>query len=162
MKVFAIAPFRKSAKRSRPNAKPEPADLRVRVQAEVSTDYSSITFFVDAGKVWNKPPVYTLSEVVTKRLGQRREEIFKHIENIRTICEGRLEATDQQGNRLIDIDLLPEPNPICGTATLNLEPSHKDSAEALGAASDYLYKDLWSKFCEDFDFNLCDIAGKAP
>ena len=154
-----LAPETGNMMSGRPTGKPEPTDLRVRVQAEVGTDYSAITFFIDAGKPWDKDPVYTLSEAVSEYQGSRRETIFKHIENIRAICEGRLEAEDQQERRLIDLDLLPEPHPICGIAVPALELGYMNQAEALKAAADYLYKDLWKRFYDDFNFNLCDIAG---
>ncbi|PWT96006.1 MAG: hypothetical protein C5B53_10440 [Candidatus Melainabacteria bacterium] len=144
---------------SRPPRKPIQSDLRIQVQAEAHADYSSITFIIDAGKPWNDLPSFSLSDVLARRLGRRRETIYKHVENIRTICETRLEAEDQFGKRLIDMELLPEPNPICGTTLLSLHLGYTDAAEALKGAADYLYDLLWKEFCTDFGFNLCDIAG---
>lgn len=143
----------------RPGNKPLQTDLRIRIQAEAGADYSSITFIVDAGKPWNDLPAYTLSDVLTRRLGRRRETIFKHVENIRTICETRLEAMDPHSKRLIDLELLPEPNPVCGDTPVSLHLGYTDAAEALKGAADYLYGLLWKEFCAAFDFNLCDIAG---
>ena len=82
----------------------------------------------------------------------RRREIFEHIENIRNIGEARLDACDQSGNRLIDLDLLPEPNPICGTEKVQLERNYPDCAQALHEGADFLYDDLWKAFCRDFEF----------
>jgi hypothetical protein len=137
---------------------PSPGDLRVRIQAEATIDYSAITFFIDAGKPWGAPPIY-LSDGLSGLAGNRRRKIFEHVKNIKTICESRLDACDSQGKRLIDLDLLPEPNPVTGDARVGLEQGFTNSAEALKAAADYLYDDLWQEFCRDFDFDLTKIAG---
>jgi hypothetical protein len=138
---------------------PSSGDLRVRIQAEATIDYSAITFFIDAGKPWGAPPNY-LSGGLSGLAGNRRRKIFEHVKNIKTICEARLDACDSQGKRLIDLDLLPEPNPVIGDAQIELEQGFTNSAEALKAAADYLYDGLWQEFCRDFDFDLTKIAGK--
>jgi hypothetical protein len=133
----------------------------VRVQAEVSVDYSIITFFIDAGKPWNEPPIYLTHEgEITDEMGMRRSKIFRHVKNIKTICEERLEAVDHEGKRLIDLDQLPEPYPVCGTSAVRLVDGHTNSAEALKAAADYLYDGIWMEFCRDFGFNIDSIAGE--
>lgn len=143
----------------RQQARPVRTDLRVRVQAEASIDYSIITFFIDAGKPWNEPPIYMTHEGdVPGDIGDRRQKIFGHVKNIKTISEERLEAVDHQGKRLIDLDRLPEPNPICGE--VKLEHGFTDCAAALKVAADYLYDDIWKEFCEDFGFNINSIAGE--
>jgi hypothetical protein len=151
----------KSVMSDRPDAKPVRTDLRVRVQAEASIDYSIITFFIDAGKPWNERPIYVTHEGdIPRDVGERRQKIFRHVKNIKTISEERLEAQDHDGKRLIDLDRLPEPNPICGTTTVKLEHGFTDCAEALKAAADYLYDDIWKEFCKDFGFNIGSIAGE--
>ncbi len=145
----------------RDKARPVRADLRVRVQAEVSIDYSIVTFFIDAGKPWNEPPIYVTREgEIIDEIGERRSKIFRHVKNTKTICEERLEAVDHEGKRLIDLDRLPEPNPVCGTSAIRLEDGHTDSAEALKAAADYLYDGIWAEFCRDFGFSIDSIAGE--
>jgi hypothetical protein len=145
----------------RPKAAPIRTDLRVRVLAEASIDYSSVTFFIDAGKPWNDLPIYlTRDGVIPGDIGERRQTIFKHVKNIKTICEERLEAVDHEDKRLIDLDLLPEPDPICGTSSVALEHGFTDCAEALEAAADYLYDSVWTDFCNDFGFDIDTIAGK--
>lgn len=153
----------KNVMSDRPEARPVRSDLRVRVQAEVSIDYSVITFFIDAGKPWGESPVYLSGDGgVPEGLGERREKIFGHVKNIKTISEERLEAVDRDGKRLIDLDRLPEPDPICGASSgaIRLEHGFTDCAEALKAAADYLYEDIWKEFCRDFDFNINSIAGE--
>lgn len=142
----------------RPAARPIRTDLRVRVLAEARIDYSMITFFIDAGKPWNEEPIY-LSGEIPADIGERRRKIFQHVRNIKTVCEVRLDASDHEGKRLIDLDLLPEPNPVT-TGKLNLELGLTDSAEALKAAADYLYEDIWQHFCETFGFDTRRIAGE--
>lgn len=140
---------------------PDNADLRVRVQAEMNKDYASITFFVDAGKPWGQPPTYGVADAAKRGIGgDRRKTIWEHVENIKTICESRIDGVDHLGQRLIDLDLLPEPNPVSGATQIKLHGTSTDSAEALKNAADYLYKTLWDDFCTDFGFNLCDVAGK--
>jgi hypothetical protein len=103
--------------------RPLPTDLRVRVQAETSEDFSSITFFLDAGKPWDQDPA-DCTETARERglAGRRRGDIFRHVENIRTICENRLRP---QGTRQQDathaqsdatpalVELPPLPERIC-------------------------------------------------
>src|SRR5579871_3469739 len=151
----------KNVMSDRDEARPVRTDLRVRVQAEASIDYSIITFFIDAGKPWNEPPIHVTSEGdVPGDIGERRQRIFRHVKNIKTISETRHEAQDGDGKRLIDLDRLPEPNPICGTTKVKLENGFTDCAEALKAAADYLYDDIWKEFCRDFGFNINSIAGE--
>jgi hypothetical protein len=140
--------------------RPRPTDIRVRVQAEVHADFCSLTFLIDAGKPWNGEPVYTLSDVNIKQLGSRRRAIFQHVENIKTICEGRVDARDAAGTRLVDRALLPEPNPLFDLSGKTLEFGFTDSAKALKVSADYLYQQLWDEFCKDYGFNLCDVAGE--
>jgi hypothetical protein len=140
----------------RPAAQPVRTDLRVQVLAEASIDYSTITFFVDAGKPWREPPIYLSDD---NPHGDRRQKVFGHVRNIKTICEERLNAVDHEGKRLIDLDLLPEPNPICGTAQVALAHGFTDCATALKAAADYLYDEIWDNFCTDFGFETKQIAG---
>jgi hypothetical protein len=143
---------------NRSASQPIRTDLRVRVQAETSVDYSTVTFFIDAGKPWNEPPIYLSSFI--DGIGERRQTIFKHVRNIKIISEERLEAIDHNGTRLIDLEFLPEPNPICGTSAVDLEHGFIDCAAALKAAADYLYDEIWKDFCRDFGFNINSIAGE--
>jgi hypothetical protein len=148
--------------------RPLPTDLRVRVQADAGEHFSTITFILDAGKPWNAEPVDGIAEARARGLlGRRREEIFTHVENIRTICESRLEPQAPQSAPLVDLAPLPER--ICGVAP---DPADKAACDAwldrerkaaadLKAAADYLYGTIWDEFREDFSFGLCDITGEA-
>jgi hypothetical protein len=147
----------------RPEKQPIRTDLRVRVLAEANIDFSMVTFFIDAGKPWNEDPIY-LSGDIPNAIGKRRRDIFGYVKNIKTISEARLEAVDHEGKRLIDLDLLPEPDPICGTTAVELEKltgcaEGFTEAKALKAAADYLYEGVWKEFCEAFGFTVNSIAG---
>jgi hypothetical protein len=146
-----------------PKALPYPTDLRVRVQAEVTEDFSSITFFIDAGKPWDQEPAYSKAEAETRGLaGARRSKIFESIESIKDICQRRLIPI--QGVSLVDIPMLPERivavPPETGQGYQAWHEAEMQAAITLREAADYLYGDLWEQFCRDFCFNLCDIAGK--
>ena len=148
-------------------ARPSMSAIRVRVQAEAMADYSAITFFIDAGKPWNNNPFYTLAEVNRELHGERRQKIFEHIDNIKSVCESRIDGVDQTTNiRFVDLPPLPEPSPVSDFNSKKLhnpdklDDGFKSCAQALKAAGDYLYKDIWEDFCRDFDFNLTSIAGE--
>jgi hypothetical protein len=170
-----------------PGRRPEPTDVRVRVQAEMSEDFSSITFIIDAGKPWDEDPI-DCAEAARSRgiLAKRRAEIFQHVENVRSICENRL---NEQAPALVDLPPLPEricgvppepPSEIIGKREADVaKHSHlssllaawerergswlgreEEAACKLLCAADYLYKTIWDDFCRDFGFNLYDIAGR--
>jgi len=170
-----------------PDVRPWPSDLRVRVQAEMTEDFSSITFLIDAGKSWDQEPVDSTEAAQARGvLGVRRRDVFRHIENIRTICENRLRP---RGNALVDLAPIPEricgvpPEPSPEIAAKTEEDCEKDAklrellnkwktetgiwldhetkaGSSLLAGADYVYKTLWDEFCRDFEFNLCDVAGQ--
>jgi hypothetical protein len=147
----------------RPGRKPLPTDLRVRVQADAGEHFSTITFIIDAGKPWNGDPVDNSVDARARGLfGERRAKIFKHIDDIRTISEGRL---GPQGSPLVDLPPLPErivsppPDPSDTqqyNAWLAIE---RAAAFKLDEAARYLYADIWNDFQEAFGFNLSDITG---
>jgi hypothetical protein len=169
------------------DVRPWPTDVRVRVQAEMTEDFSSITFFIDAGKPWDQEPVDSADAAQARGvLGARRRDIFRHIENIRTICENRLRP---EGNALVDLAAIPEricgvpPEPSPEIAAKTEEDCEKNprlrellnkwktetgiwlddemkAGSSLLAGADYVYKTLWDEFCRDFEFNLCDVAGR--
>jgi hypothetical protein len=174
--------------RDRPRRLPCPADLRVRVQADVGEHFSTITFIIDSGKPWDGEPVDSTDDARARgQLGQRREEIFRHIDNIRTICEDRL---GPQGAPVADLPPLPEricglpPEPAPPIAGLTeaecvRDPQLRDlyghwqqekrawhareqaAAAKLAAAADYLYATVWDQFCRAFGFDISDMAGEA-
>ena len=165
---------------------PEPSDLRVRVQAEVTEDFARVTFFIDAGKPWNRAPVVSAQQAIDENVaGVRRTEIFNHVENVRSICEKRLKPN---GSSLVDEADFPEkictsppelhhdlvgktmPEIDADAKLSNLWKQHvtnteawqeaeETAAERLLKAADYLYDGIWNEFCSEFGFNLCDIVG---
>lgn len=167
-------------------ATPSPTDLRVRVQAEVTEDFSSITFYIDAGKPWDREPI-DAEKAAAGAVGERRGKIFEHIKNVRSVCENRLAP---RGDALVDKAALPErivaapppqPEAIIGKTEEEINrdenlrglrdnwsadttawlESEEKAAKDLIAAANYLYQEVWEQFCQDFEFNLCDIAGRA-
>src|SRR5262249_20943649 len=140
-----------------------------------------------AGKPWDQEPVDSTEAAQARGvLGVRRRDIFRHIENIRTICENRLRP---EGNALVDLAMIPEricgvpPEPSPEIAAKTEEDCEKNprlrellnkwktetciwlddemkAGSSLLAGADYVYKTLWDEFCRDFEFNLCDVAGR--
>jgi hypothetical protein len=113
------------------SAAPPVDALRIKVHATAYRDYVTLSFYLDAGKPWNRPAF-----VRGKRPeGQRRRRIFEHIESVCGICEGRLAGSP--GTRpMVEAEILPE-----------RDLSEADAA-ALMRASRFLYSQLWDEFWE--------------
>jgi hypothetical protein len=131
----------------RADKRPGPNDLRVRVQADVHPDYSSISFYIDAGKCWRQVPSY--SDAVLERdvwLGSddRRAKILSAVAHIKQICEARTNSP------LVREAVTPEPDPM---------PAFAADAARLKDYADYLYEGAWSEFCQAFGLSLQRIAG---
>jgi hypothetical protein len=148
--------------------RPLPTDLRVRIQADAGEHFSTITFILDAGKPWNGEPVDGIAEARARGLlGERRGEIFRHVENIHRICEKRLEPQVPQNAPLVDVAPLPEricelpPDPADKAAYNAWLDRETKAASELKDAADYLYGTVWDEFREDFGFGLGDITGEA-
>ena len=124
----------------KPSPQPGPDALRIKVLASAHRDYVTLSFCLDAAKPWDGPPIAAGEAPV----GIRRKRIFDHIARVRSICEARLVA-DSQGERLVDREVLPE-HAVSG-----------QDAEALLAASQYLYADIWDDFCKAM--GLHSLAG---
>jgi hypothetical protein len=99
------------------------------VHAAAHRDFVTISFYLDAGKPWNMPPI--LRGEGTK--GQRRERIFSAVGDIQRRCEKRLQPKSD-GTRWVDSEILPE------------EGAEED-AEPLMVASRYLYSEIWDDLC---------------
>ncbi len=109
---------------------PSGRPLRVRVIVQNHIDHATISFFIDAGKPWNQPQVFSLAEAEALG-GSRRIEIFRHVETIRNICEER-------DALYLEADLQPE---------LGLSD---DQRKGLFEASDYCYRQVWLDFRQHF------------
>jgi hypothetical protein len=114
----------------RPDPEPTPDALRVKVHAGAHRDYVTLSFYLDATKLWNAPTAVRHAPAP----GVRRNRILTEVERVRTICEARLSA-DETGVRPVDPELLPEDGLSAADAT------------ALMAASRFLYAELWDEFC---------------
>lgn len=118
---------------------PAAEDIRVRVHAHALIDHVTVSFFIDAGKGWNAEPVYHSADAV----GDRRKRIFREVEKVKAICEGRLQSG------IVEAALSPEKD-------VGSEP--EGDAAALLHASDDLYAGIWGEFCESFGFKLEDMV----
>jgi hypothetical protein len=115
----------------KPSPEPSPDALRVKVHVGAHRDYVTLSFYLDASKPWNGPAV-TAGGPVT---GTRRERILSDVARIRSICEARM-ASDAQGTRTIDREILPEH-----------DLGEPDAALLLAASRD-LYGGVWDDFCK--------------
>jgi hypothetical protein len=147
---------------------PLPTDLRVRVEATAGEHFSTVMFILDAGKPWDGEPVESTGEArVRGLLGERRADIFGHVEKIREICEKRIKPQAPHNAPLVDLPPLPEriravpPDPADEAAYEAWLKREKEAAAELKAAADYLYGTIWDEFREDFDFGMNDITGDA-
>jgi hypothetical protein len=126
----------------------EPSEdaLRVRVHVTAHRDFVTFSFYIDAGKPWNKPALVRGQRVP----GERRQRIFSQVGNIQNECEDRLKV-GSEGVRPVDREVLPE----VGIT--------EAQAKGLMGASRYLYSDIWDEFCGAFDIkNLESLIGKDP
>jgi Protein of unknown function (DUF3422) len=131
---------------SKPHPEPTEDALRVRVHVAAHRDFVTVSFYLDAGKPWNKPAVLRGQSPH----GQRRQRIFSAVESIQNTCEGRLRAA-ADGSRLVDDEVLPE------------EGVSDADAKALMGASRYLYTEIWDEFCTASGItDLNNLLGKTP
>ena len=117
---------------ARSDPEPTPEALRVKVFAGAHRDYVTLSFYLDAGKAWNRPPPGAGAPMS----GVQRKRIFSEVDRVRSICDARMVA-EQQGDRPIDQESLPE-HGVSGA-----------DAGALLAASQFLYGKVWDDFCRD-------------
>ena len=127
-----------------PDSKPREDALRIKVHASAQRDFATVSFYLDAGKPWDAPPMLSGQHAG----GQRRERILSEVEHIRKICEGRLQPASD-GSRWIDEDVLPE------------EGLSETDGKVLMGASRCLYCDVWDEFSSAFGMSdLGDVLGK--
>lgn len=128
-----------SSIRNRMGGRPTGEDIRVRVQADLHSDFASLAFFIDAAKPWDAEGARASKDAV----GGRRRRILKAVEDVRDVCGQRINKP------LVDVQLLPEPDG---------KEFSKDAQQLKGAA-DLLYENIWLELCKDFSFDLTDIVG---
>jgi hypothetical protein len=132
----------------RPDRKPHTSDLRVRVQADVHTDYSTITFYIDAGKSWGQVPIYSDSTMPIDEWGRstdRRARVLSAIAHIKEVCETRTNGP------LVGEGIMPEPDQM---------PDFLTDAANLKRYADYLYDGAWREFCAAMGVSVQRIAGE--
>jgi hypothetical protein len=132
----------------RSDKRPRPTDLRIRVQADVHPDYSTIGFYMDVGKVWRQTPIYSDSIQAPDQWNtstDRRAKVLSAAAHIKRICETRTNSA------LVSASITPEPDRM---------PAFQQDAASLKAYADYLYEGIWAEFCEAFGVSLQRIAGK--
>jgi hypothetical protein len=118
------------------NHPPSPSAIRVRVSVKLFFDHTTVSFYMDVGKPWDQPSVYSSVEAV----GARRKRVFEAVETVKRICQGQIDRG------AVNLPLLPEPF------------IKSDEAKLLLESSDYLYSKIWGEFCSDFDFHMEDIV----
>jgi hypothetical protein len=133
---------------ARVDKRPRPDDLRIRVQANIHADYSTISVYIDVGKSWMQTPSYSnaiLQAGEWRELADRRGKIISAVAHIKQICETRTNSP------LVRKANTPEPDPM---------PAFQDDAESLKVYADFLYEEVWDEFCRGFGFSLQRIVGK--
>jgi hypothetical protein len=119
---------------SKTRPEPQSGDLRVETHVEAHRDYATITFYIDAGKIWDHPqPIRSGGQID----GRRRNKLFDSVEHIGSKCEPRL-VVQADGTAAVDRELVPEHSVSAA------------DAQSLMAASRYLYSELWDEFAAAF------------
>jgi len=123
--------------------------IRVCAHPEVNADYACISFYMDIGQQWNAPH----SAAADPSRGARRCRLLTAVEDIRKICEQQLEPVAPRGAAAVDLPALPE---ILHSPD---ERTREQLHEALKAARNLLYVDIWEAFSAEMGCRLEDIAG---
>jgi hypothetical protein len=135
--------------REEPGEQQETA-IRIRTQVELNADYATLSFYMDLGQHWNQPR--RIEDGV--KLGKRRAEALKAVEDVTRICEAQLKPTDPDGVAPVDWPAIPE------RLARPDDRDEKQLDQALMDARNLLYVDLWEDFCTDFRCSLDVIAGE--
>jgi hypothetical protein len=111
-------------------AHPEPTvdALRIKVHATAYRDYVTLSFYLDAGKPWDRSPFIRGDATV----GDRRRRIFQHVQTVYDKCEPRL-AGSHGARPMVEKEILPE-----------LDISATDAADLM-QSSRFLYTELWDE-----------------
>ena len=123
--------------------------IRICVHPEVNADYACISFYMDIGQQWNAPH----SAAADPLRGARRHRLLTAVEDTRKICEHQLEPVAPSGAAAVDLPALPEV--LRSPDGRSEEKLH----EALKAARNLLYVDIWEAFSAEMGCRLEDIAG---
>ena len=123
--------------------------MRICVHPEVNADYACISFYMDIGQQWNAPH----SAAADPARGARRHRLLTAVEDIRKVCEHQLEPVAPRGAAAVDLPALPE---ILHSLDGRTE---KQLHEALKAARNLLYVDIWEAFSVEMGCRLEDISG---
>ena len=120
----------------------------MRVQADVYTDYSTITFYIDPGKSWRKAPAYSgrvLAKDDWEKTDDRRAKIRSAIAHIKETCETRTNSP------LVGQAITPEPDQ---------GPQWPAEAKSLHDYAEYLYEGVWKELCDALGISVQRIAGE--
>ena len=123
--------------------------IRVCVHPEIGADYAYISFYMDIGQRWNEEH----SAASDPACGGRRHRLLEAVADVRGICESQLEPAAPDGSAAIDLPALPE------TLRTPDQRDAKELHEALKAARNLLYVDIWELFCEEMVCRIERIAG---
>jgi hypothetical protein len=141
--------WRDSAKNRVPNTRIHGDDrdvdqaLRVFVQFQGFHDHITLTFYIDAAKLFTGRQILKREEVEANRLGERRTCLLNHLDAIRSSSYDRIVSGA--------IDLPSSDRPV--------DP---EVAEALKTAADYVFEDIWNEFQSAFGFRTRAQDEQAP
>jgi hypothetical protein len=107
--------------------------LRVFVQFQGFQDHITLTFYIDAAKLFTGRQILKREEVEENRLGERRTCLLNHLDTIRSSSYDRIVSGA--------IDLPSSDRPVDPVA-----------AKALKTAADYVFEDIWNEFQSAFGF----------
>ena len=120
-----------------PIAERAAAAMRVRLNAELTADFATFSFFMDVTQLWNGASLAPAG---------RREELLDAVGAVGGICEAQLAAAAPGARAAADGPALPE----------RLAPGQDDE---LLAARNLLYVKVWEAFARDMSCSLEELAG---
>jgi hypothetical protein len=123
--------------------------LRICVHPEVNADYACISFYMDVGQRWNE--VHAADP--NSAHGPRRRRLLDAVADIRVICEAQFGLSVPGAAAPVDQPAVPEI--LQSPDQRNGDQLH----EALKAARNLLYVDVWELFSAEMQCRLEDIAG---
>ena len=123
--------------------------IRVCVHPEIGADYAYISFYMDIGQRWNDEH----SAVADPTRGARRHSLLEAVADVRRICESQLEPLSEEGRAPVDRHPLPE------VLRSPDQRSANELHEALKAARNLLYVDVWEMFAREMGCRIEGIAG---
>jgi len=121
---------------------PAPEAIRVRVQVEAQRDHVTLTFYLDAGKIWNSDRI----SVNDPAIGELRNRILSGVRDVKTICEDRARSINPIEPLVPERDLGSD------------DADSARKARSLLDTADFIYEGIWDAFLQDFGAGLEEIV----